>query len=212
MTRPNWGELFGGHLDHYLEELSSLVIVILTADLHISQCNQGFVRLMNLTEKPLGQSLADFMAPDAFQLLELPPVGQVKPMRLPLQPRQAAVHLLVCHLLNAGHHYVLLGERLLIPESSLVTKISQLNQELANVTRELRQKNRQLQEALGHVKRLQGLLPICSACKKIRNDRGYWQQIESYIREHSEAEFTHSICPECMKKLYGDLLDEQGGH
>jgi hypothetical protein len=46
---------------------------------------------------------------------------------------------------------------------------------------------------------------ICAACKKIRDDKGYWNQIESYIRDHSEADFTHSICPECSKKLYGKV-------
>ncbi len=63
----------------------------------------------------------------------------------------------------------------------------------------------QLQEALANVKLLGGMLPICSSCKKIRNDKGYWEQIEAYIRDHSEAEFTHSICPECVKKLYPEL-------
>ncbi len=62
-----------------------------------------------------------------------------------------------------------------------------------------------LQQALSEVKTLRGFLPICASCKKIRDDTGYWRQIESYIREHSEAEFTHGICPECMKKLYPDL-------
>ena len=60
----------------------------------------------------------------------------------------------------------------------------------------------QLREALAKIKTLTGLLPICSACKKIRNDRGIWEQIEIYIRDHSDADFSHSICPECMKKLY----------
>ena len=63
----------------------------------------------------------------------------------------------------------------------------------------------QLQEALAEVKQLSGLLPICASCKKIRDDTGYWNQIESYIRDHSEAEFSHSICPDCAKKLYPDL-------
>lgn len=63
----------------------------------------------------------------------------------------------------------------------------------------------QLQEALSKVKLLSGFLPICSSCKKIRDDRGYWNQIESYIRDHSEAEFSHGICPECFKKLYPDM-------
>jgi hypothetical protein len=49
------------------------------------------------------------------------------------------------------------------------------------------------------------LLPICAACKKIRNDKGAWEQIETYIRDHSEADFSHSICPDCAKKLYPDF-------
>jgi len=63
----------------------------------------------------------------------------------------------------------------------------------------------QLQEALAEVKTLSGMLPICASCKKIRDDKGYWNQIEIYIKNHSEAEFTHSICPDCRKKLYPEL-------
>jgi YesN/AraC family two-component response regulator len=61
-----------------------------------------------------------------------------------------------------------------------------------------------LNAALTKVKLLSGFLPICASCKKIRDDKGYWQQIESYIHEHSEAEFSHGICPDCAKKIYGD--------
>ncbi|MBI3652789.1 MAG: PAS domain S-box protein [Acidobacteria bacterium] len=64
----------------------------------------------------------------------------------------------------------------------------------------------QFQEALAKVKQLSGLLPICASCKKIRDDHGYWNQIEEYISEHSEAEFSHSVCPNCMELLYGDIL------
>ena len=63
----------------------------------------------------------------------------------------------------------------------------------------------ELQKALAKVRTLNGMLPICASCKKIRDDKGYWNQIESYIRDHSEAEFSHSICPECAQKLYPDL-------
>ena len=63
----------------------------------------------------------------------------------------------------------------------------------------------ELRASLEKVKTLSGLLPICASCKKIRDDKGYWNQIESYIRDHSEAEFSHGICPECMKKLYPDF-------
>jgi PAS domain-containing protein len=60
----------------------------------------------------------------------------------------------------------------------------------------------QLQGALDNVKLLSGLLPICASCKKVKDDQGYWNQIEIYIRDRSEAEFSHGICPDCMKKLY----------
>ena len=62
-----------------------------------------------------------------------------------------------------------------------------------------------LQATLSKVKRLSGLLPICSHCKKIRDDQGYWNQIDAYIEEHSEAEFSHSICQNCAKKHFPDL-------
>lgn len=65
---------------------------------------------------------------------------------------------------------------------------------------------KKLQKAAADVKTLSGLLPICSSCKKIRDDKGYWKRIESYISEHSDTEFTHSICPECAAKLYPEFI------
>lgn len=67
---------------------------------------------------------------------------------------------------------------------------------------------KELQDALAHVKQLRGLLPICASCKKIRDDAGYWNQIDSYIRKHTDVEFSHSICPDCMKKLYPEFADD----
>lgn len=64
-----------------------------------------------------------------------------------------------------------------------------------------------LKEALAKVKALSGLLPICASCKGIRNDKGYWMKIEAYLKAHSSAEFTHSICPDCAKRLYPDLYN-----
>lgn len=60
----------------------------------------------------------------------------------------------------------------------------------------------QLKDALANIRTLKGLLPICASCKKIRDDRGYWQKVESYISSHTQAEFTHGICPDCMHRLY----------
>jgi PAS domain S-box-containing protein len=66
----------------------------------------------------------------------------------------------------------------------------------------------ELQASLAQVKVLGGLLPICSSCKRIRDDQGYWNQLEAYIRDHSDADFTHGICPECREELYPGLLPE----
>lgn len=66
----------------------------------------------------------------------------------------------------------------------------------------------ELQESLNKVKLLSGLIPICASCKKIRNDKGYWEQMEIYIRDHSEADFSHGICPDCSRRLYPDLYKD----
>jgi len=66
----------------------------------------------------------------------------------------------------------------------------------------------ELRDALTRVKRLSGLLPICSSCKKIRDDHGYWNQLEVYIQDHSDASFTHSFCPECVRRLYPEIFAE----
>lgn len=65
----------------------------------------------------------------------------------------------------------------------------------------------ELQNALNHVKNLQGIIPICSHCHNIRNDQESWQRIEQYICEHTDAQFSHGICPECMKKHYSEILE-----
>mgnify|MGYP001339112195 CR=1 FL=1 len=65
-----------------------------------------------------------------------------------------------------------------------------------------------LNNYISQIKVMRGLLPICANCKKIRDDKGYWKQVEVYIQEHSEADFTHSICPDCAKKLYPDIFDK----
>jgi hypothetical protein len=85
------------------------------------------------------------------------------------------------------------------------------------VARDITQRKRQeterlrlieeLKSALARVKTLSGLLPICSSCKKIRNDQGYWEQVEIYIKNHSQADFTHGICPDCIHRLYPEYAE-----
>ena len=85
--------------------------------------------------------------------------------------------------------------------ASDITKRKQIEEERLQLISEL-------QAALSEVKKLSGLLPICASCKKIRDDSGYWKQIEIYLLEHTEAQFSHGICPECMKKIYPEFCSK----
>ena len=79
-----------------------------------------------------------------------------------------------------------------------------LREQVAARTAELEQRNRELQQALADVQTLSGIFPICSYCKKIRDDRGYWNQLESYLSARTEAQFSHGICPTCAEKEFPD--------
>jgi len=87
------------------------------------------------------------------------------------------------------------------------TELSIANEELLRLNLEKEMAIEGLKEALNKISTLRGLLPICAACKKIRDDKGYWNQIETYIMEHSDADFSHGICPDCAKELYGEYLE-----
>ena len=81
---------------------------------------------------------------------------------------------------------------------------------VAERTAELEAKNRQLTAALAEVKELRGILPICSYCKNIRDDKNYWETLEGYITRHSDASFSHGICPACFEKYVRPQLEESG--
>jgi transcriptional regulator with GAF, ATPase, and Fis domain len=84
-------------------------------------------------------------------------------------------------------------------------------QRIKDTQSKLRNEKEKLEAALAEVKKLSGLIPICSHCKKVRDDTGYWNQVEAYIQEHSEAKFSHGICRECAEKYYPgyDLYAEE---
>lgn len=73
---------------------------------------------------------------------------------------------------------------------------------------ELKRTRERLKDQLAEIRTLRGILPICSSCKKIRDDQGFWEQVEVYFRNHSDVEFTHGICPECARNLYPELFDD----
>jgi CheY-like chemotaxis protein len=92
-----------------------------------------------------------------------------------------------------------------------ITKPFEEEEVLARITTHLTvlRQRKELEKALNEVKRLSGLLPICASCKKIRNDKGYWEEVETYIKERSEVEFSHGVCPECAQKLYPEIYQKR---
>jgi len=82
-------------------------------------------------------------------------------------------------------------------------------EELRDAT-EILKERKVLQQLKSQLNILEGILPICAHCKKIRNDKGYWERIEAYICDHSEADFSHGVCPDCMKKFYTDVNSDYG--
>lgn len=90
----------------------------------------------------------------------------------------------------------------------LVSRV-RVGERVLGLQAELARRVEEAEKALAHIKRLQGLLPICAYCKKIRDDKDYWQEIEHYIHDHSEADFSHGICPECYKRI---LLPQMQRH
>lgn len=117
-----------------------------------------------------------------------------------------AVVLLLTHLTIRAYQKKM--EKMATTRKRLEGLTLEQQEEISRQMRELADKNATLEEALAEVKTLSGFLPICASCKKIRDDKGYWSQIESYISKHSSAQFSHSICPECAEKFYADVPDE----
>jgi DNA-binding response OmpR family regulator len=73
---------------------------------------------------------------------------------------------------------------------------------------QLNEKVEELSQALAEVRTLKGIVPICANCKNVRDDQGYWNRVETYLNEHTEADFTHAVCPDCMKRLYPQFKDD----
>jgi len=86
-----------------------------------------------------------------------------------------------------------------------------VGQRMVEMQDALNSKVEELHQALAQIKTLRGIIPICANCKKIRDDKGYWNQVEAYFHDHTEAEFSHGICPECLKLLYPDYAPDEEG-
>ncbi len=144
--------------------------------------------------------------------------SEKKQSEIELLKKEKRIQTILRNTLIAGCTLILLVTFILYRSNRAKHMVNQAlairNREIAAKNEELSELNQQLQNVIKEVKRLSGLLPICSSCKKIRDDAGYWKKIEAYISEHSDATFSHGICPDCMKKLYPEyyckVFDDSG--
>jgi hypothetical protein len=195
-------------LESFFVESRNVVVLVLDASGRILGCNAGFFHLLPFRENPVGQTVQSLLLPESRRVFKSLPEGEAVRTSLSFVANASPPHSLDCRLFFDGERILLTGEGLMLTHDDTLRQIGMLNNELINQARDLARKNRELENARKKIKVLGGMLPICSCCKKIRDDRGYWTQIEGFIREHSEAEFTHGLCPDCLRENYGDMADE----
>lgn len=192
----------------YLAENSADLFFILNADGRISWANGGCERSFGRTI--VGEGARPLLGGSAaVEELLATPEGETRERLITIGiPENPLSYFFTCTGLQDG--FLIFGRIDVEELESARKKMFQLNQELNNLSRELHKKNAELNNALAHVKTLQGILPICMHCHKIRNDREIWDRLEAYIEHQTDAQFSHSVCPECLVEHYGiDPADEQ---
>jgi len=195
-------ESFPSAFRRLLECASSMAVIVTDKNSVIEECNRAFVGLIGAAQKPLGESFRGYLVKESLDAWDALLEGTAEKSRLAITLRPGSIQTMDCRSIAMGGSVLTVCENAMVTESSAVEKISELQQELVNMTRELTRRNRELEDAQNKIKVLKGMLPICMYCKKIRDDQGYWDQLEAYIDRHSEAEFSHSICPQCMEKYF----------
>ncbi|MGH9812699.1 MAG: PAS domain S-box protein, partial [Candidatus Acidiferrales bacterium] len=183
---------------HALIDNNPLAIVSIDPEERVQDCNPAFENLFGYRlEEMKGEAIDDFVAPgdlaaEALQLTRQAVRGEAGHAVAHRHRKDGSV-------INVEVHGVPL-----VVNGKLVGGFA-LYQDITERRRAEEEREKlvvELQEALANIKTLSGLLPICASCKKIRDDGGYWSQIESYISAHSQAQFSHGICPDCARQLY----------
>jgi len=174
-------------------------VLVLNTENHVIDVNPAATQLLNLnTSSSIGKKIEE-LASDWPQFLEACSQAENESQEITLES-ESPLHLdlRIRPLTDAKGQ----NRGKLITLRDITTR-KQLESEREELIQEL-------QEALAHVKNLSGLLPICASCKKIRDDEGDWHQVEVYVRNHSEVEFSHGICPECIQTLYPEYRGNAG--
>ncbi len=193
-------------IEQFLTTTDLLFVLVLDRELVIKEHNECFKKLLQLRHDCLGEQLLSFLSPPSLDILPLAQHHNQLSTTLLFRAKDASLLRLRCRILKtADDGYLILGGHLMMAPDHILQEMTALTNEMANMARELHRKNRDLVEAQAKIKTLSGIIPICSHCKEIRDDKGYWNQLEKFISEHSEAQFSHAICDKCLKKYYPEM-------
>jgi hypothetical protein len=188
-------------LEGCLYSSKHLTLVSTTAQFIIKEFNAGFINLVRCERSLIaGAPLKTFLHEDSWQLLSSNLAEQKMPVRFIIKPVGGGSIILKCRIHRTDDGFLIFGDQTLLAESDILRKITLMNNEMAAMTRELNRKNRQLLDAQEQIKTLTGIIPICMYCKEIRDDEGFWNQMEVFIENHSQAKFSHGICDKCMEQ------------
>jgi hypothetical protein len=190
--------------DHFIRESNQLGLAILNDDLEIVSYNEGFVKTLGSLEDLTGQPFTTFLLPESQRVFPLEPGLSHLKVALNIMTRHSGPISLDCYIYRQPGSFLVLTANILFTSSHILEKMALLTNDMANLMRDLSRKNKELEDARSKLKVLGGIIPICMHCKKIRDDQGYWSRLEKFITENSEAQFSHSICDDCMNELYPD--------
>lgn len=193
----------------FFNQTDILALLVLKSDLTIDICNDCFMDLIQQRKSPAGNPVSLYLLSESHTVLKNVEIGVNLSLVLNFVASDSSVLPLHCRIYKiSSEKLLILGGHLMLTNDKILQKMTILSNEAFNMARDLQRKNRELEEAQAKIRVLSGIIPICSHCQGIRDDEGYWNELEQYISTHSDALFSHSICPACARKYYSDYLDD----
>ena len=188
----------------FLQQSKSVIALISKQDRIVAH-NPLFATHVLSGKSAVGEKLSTYLVAESFEVWGKIDAGQQRQGKLVFRTPGKQALTFECHIFCSRENTLIIGEKLMLSNDEILQRMGSMNNELVNLTRELQQKNRELEHANATIRTLKGILPICSFCKGIRDDKGYWAKLEEFMCKETDVEFSHSICPDCMEKHYPDI-------
>lgn len=212
MTTGNLARLLKHNVDdivRFLDETAHTIVLVLDNHLRIISHNAFFPSLLQFSALAEGTDVAHLVEEPVTDWADMEARAEPAYRHLTFLARDGSAHPMYCRISRLESDSILiLGTRLRNSDDEVLQRMTRFSNDFINLTRDLKKKNRELERAQSQVKMLSGIIPICMHCRNIRDDKGYWKQLEAFISEHSEATFSHGICDACIEKHYPEFQPE----